>query len=247
MMGTITAGELASELELGSGAAEASGLAERIRARVGDAALAGGSGQFVDELDVAWAISAPEAKAVPMVVADLGADFRLPMQRLGDTGLYVAATSLMHGSAVRWRYEVAGERVGGGQTETYLIHPDGREQADVPKGRLITREPWPSRVFAGTVRDWSVYFPAQSDGPAAVMVFQDGVRHYQDFVPTVFDILRVRHALRPVCPLPAGGDSAGGRPRAPPAGRCRRARDLRDVEWRDLLIHGRLAAPRSVP
>ena len=54
-MGAITAGELRSQLERGVGAAEAEALAGRIRARVGDEALANGSGQFVDELDVTWA------------------------------------------------------------------------------------------------------------------------------------------------------------------------------------------------
>jgi enterochelin esterase family protein len=37
-------------------------------------------------------------------------------------------------------------------------------------------EPWHSKIFDGTVRDWWLYVPAQYDGskPAAVMVFQDG-------------------------------------------------------------------------
>jgi enterochelin esterase family protein len=39
------------------------------------------------------------------------------------------------------------------------------------------------------VRDWSIYLPAQTADPAAVMIFQDGVRFYQEFVPTVFDNL----------------------------------------------------------
>jgi enterochelin esterase-like enzyme len=141
-----------------------------------------------DDTSVAL-IRAPQARAAPAVVADLGADFRLPTRPLGDTDLFAAATSLPAGSAVRWHYEVDGERAGVGQTETYPTHPDCRERPGIPKGRLVAREPWRSQVFAGTVRDWSVYLPAQTDGPAAVMVFQDGVRFYQDFVPTVFDNL----------------------------------------------------------
>lgn len=196
-MGAITAGELASELGRGIDAAEAGMLAERIRARVGMEALAGGSGQVVDELEVAWAIAAPGAQAAPTVVATLGAEFRLPMRALGDSDMYVATARWEHGSAVRWQYEVDGERVGGGQTETYVIHPDARERPEVPKGRLVKREPWRSRVFTGTVRDWSVYFPAQTEGAAAVMVFQDGPRFYDDFVPTVFDNLIAEGAIPP--------------------------------------------------
>ena len=196
-MGAITAGELHTLLERGIGAGEAGALAERIRARVGGDALAGGGGQLVDELDVAWAIAAPGATAPPAVVATLGAEFRLPMRPLGDTGVYVATARWDAGSAVRWHYEVDGAPVGGGQTETYPIHPDERERPGVPKGRLVAREPWRSRVFAGTVRDWSVYLPAQTDGPAAVMVFQDGVRFYQEFAPTVFDNLIADGAMPP--------------------------------------------------
>jgi enterochelin esterase family protein len=91
---------------------------------------------------------------------------------------------------VRWRYELDGQRLGGGQTETYQAHPDGRERPDAPKGTLLPQEPWRSQVFANTVRDWSIYLPpGDAAEPAAVMVFQDGVRHYQSFVPTVFDNL----------------------------------------------------------
>jgi enterochelin esterase-like enzyme len=196
-MSAITAGELRTQLEQGVAASEAGELAAPIRARVGGEALAKNSAQFVDELDTAWVIAAPEAQAPPTVVAELGADFRLPMQPLGDTGLFVATTSLEHGAAVRWYYEVDGARVGGGQTETYRSHPDSHARPDVPKGQLLVMPPWRSQVFAGTVRDWSIYLPAKTDGPAAVMIFQDGVRFYQEFVPTVFDNLIAEGAMPP--------------------------------------------------
>ncbi|HEY8602375.1 MAG TPA: alpha/beta hydrolase-fold protein [Thermomicrobiales bacterium] len=188
-MSAITVEELRTQSAQGPSGADAERLAERIRARVGAEALANGSAQFVDELDVAWVLAAPRVRSVPLVVAAVGADFRLPMQPLGDTGLFAATATWAHGDAARWHYEVDGERLGGGQTETYLIHPDCRERPGVPKGRLLARSPWRSQVFAGTIRDWSVYLPAKTDGPAAVMVFQDGVRFYQEFVPTVFDNL----------------------------------------------------------
>lgn len=196
-MGAITAGELHAQLGKRLTAREAAELGERVRARVGAAALVNGSAQFVDALEVGWAIAIPQAHAAPLVVADLGADFRLPMQPLGDTGLFAAAARWSAGSAVRWHYEVDGERVGGGQTETYPTHPDSRARPAVPHGQLLARPPWRSEVFADTVRDWSVYLPAQADGPAAVMIFQDGVRFYQDFVPTVFDNLIADGAMPP--------------------------------------------------
>ncbi len=188
-MNAITVGELRTQLEQGPDAAGADTVAARIRARVGAEALAKDSAQFVDELEVAWVIAAPGAQTPPTVVAELGADLRLPMQPLGDTGLFVATTRLEHGAAVRWYYQVAGARVGGGQTEAYRAHPDSHERPDVPKGQLVAMPPWRSQIFAGTVRDWSIYLPAKVDGPVASMIFQDGVRFYQDFVPTVFDNL----------------------------------------------------------
>ncbi len=188
-MSAITAGELRTQLEGGLAASGAEALAERIRARVGAEALAAHSAQFVDELEVGWVVAAPGARTPPMVVAELGADFRLPTLPLGDTGLFVATARWAAGSAVRWSYEVDGVRVGGGQTETYPRHPDSRERPEVPQGRLLTRPPWRSRIFAGTVRDWSIYLPTETASPTATMIFQDGVRFYQDFVPTVFDNL----------------------------------------------------------
>jgi enterochelin esterase family protein len=56
---------------------------------------------------------------------------------------------------------------------------------------VLTQPRWHSSVFAGTVGNWSIYVPAQyrPEEPACVMVFQDGVRSYQDHVPTAFDNL----------------------------------------------------------
>jgi enterochelin esterase family protein len=132
------------------------------------------------------------------VVAEVGDDFRQPTRPLGGTGLFAAAARWSNGTAVRWRYELDGQRLGGGQSETYLAHPDSRERAGVPKGTLLPQEPWRSQVFANTVRDWSIYLPpGDASEPAAVMVFQDGVRQYQQFVPTVFDNLIAAGDLPP--------------------------------------------------
>jgi enterochelin esterase-like enzyme len=68
-------------------------------------------------------------------------------------------------------------------------------QPGVPQGKLTKMEPWRSKIFTNTVRNWWVYVPAQykADKPAAVMVFQDG-HDYVNLkgswrVPTVFDNL----------------------------------------------------------
>lgn len=80
----------------------------------------------------------------------------------------------------------------------WQLHPEAVEQAGVPRGMVQKMEPWHSKIYAGTVRDWWVYFPAQVKGgrELALMVFQDGhdyvglKGHWR--VPTVFDNLTAK-------------------------------------------------------
>ena len=72
--------------------------------------------------------------------------------------------------------------------DQYVPGPDSKEQPGVPKG-TITKHMWTnSAVFPGTVREYSVYVPAQykPGKAAAVFVCQDGVMYA---APTVFDNL----------------------------------------------------------
>ncbi len=72
--------------------------------------------------------------------------------------------------------------------------PDSHRQEGVPKGK-VTRHEIRSDVFAGTLRQYSIYVPAQYDPkkPAAVMVFQDGHAYVSEKgqfrTPVVFDNL----------------------------------------------------------
>lgn len=74
-------------------------------------------------------------------------------------------------------------------------HPDAVPQDGVPQGAVELQEPFESKVFADTTRDWAIYVPAQykADEPAALMVFQDGMRMADVKgrwrVPVVFDNL----------------------------------------------------------
>jgi enterochelin esterase-like enzyme len=60
--------------------------------------------------------------------------------------------------------------------EPYTLGPDSQVQAGVPKGRVEGPYLFRSQVFAGTIRHYWIYVPAQytPGTPAAVMVFQDG-------------------------------------------------------------------------
>ena len=63
--------------------------------------------------------------------------------------------------------------------DEFVESPDHLEQPNVPRGVLTKMEPWKSKIFEGTTRDWWVYVPAQyrKEKPAAVMVFQIGRAH----------------------------------------------------------------------
>ena len=175
--------------------AEAERLANRIRATFDADAITRGAAPKVDELAVAWALElteAPAAQTRVRVVSD-GGGFTLGLTRVGSTHVYAATTTLSHGTAFTWHYEIGNRRLGGGQLEVYTTPPEARERPGVPKGALKQMPPWQSKVFAGTTRDWWVYVPAQyrPESPAAVMVFQDGSGP-KDYIPVMFDNLIAR-------------------------------------------------------
>jgi enterochelin esterase family protein len=60
----------------------------------------------------------------------------------------------------------------------YTLGPDSLPQAGVPRGRLEGPLEFHSKIFAGTVRRYWVFVPAQyaPQKPANVLVFQDGQR-----------------------------------------------------------------------
>lgn len=82
-------------------------------------------------------------------------------------------------------------------------HPDAVAKANIPKGTIHEMPAWESsRIFPGTTREWSVYVPAQykASEPAALMVFQDGLRMQSESrwrVPIVFDNLIARGDMPP--------------------------------------------------
>ncbi len=73
-------------------------------------------------------------------------------------------------------------------TDDYQPGPDSKPQPGVPKGEVLKFSFEGSKIFPGTIRDYSVYVPAQytPDKPACLYVNQDGIQ-YQ--APTVFDNL----------------------------------------------------------
>ena len=107
--------------------------------------------------------------------------------------------------------------------DDYTLTPDHEEKADVPHGVVTKLEPWQSKIFPNTTRDWWIYVPAQynSATPTAVMVFQDGHDYIGPKgnwrVPIVFDNLIARGDLPPVIAifLNPGHDPSKGEPKSP--------------------------------
>jgi enterochelin esterase-like enzyme len=79
--------------------------------------------------------------------------------------------------------------------DDYVLGPDSQRKDGVPQGKVEGPLVWKSTLYPETVREYSVYVPAQYDGtkPACVMVFQDGHQYLRADgeyrVPVVFDNL----------------------------------------------------------
>lgn len=107
--------------------------------------------------------------------------------------------------------------------DEFKATPDHEPRPGVAQGTVTKMPPWESQIFAGTVRDWFVYVPAQyrPAQPAALMVFQDGhdyvnpKGHWR--VPIVFDNLIARGEMPPTIGvfLNPGHDKAKPKPESP--------------------------------
>ena len=76
--------------------------------------------------------------------------------------------------------------------ESYPDHPNSVRQDGVPEGSIEGPFEWRSEIFPGTVRNYSIYVPAQYDPaePACVFVVQDGLNRANGWkLPVVMDNL----------------------------------------------------------
>jgi enterochelin esterase family protein len=148
---------------------------------------------------VCWAksISPEQAKKgiVPKLLLNKGQQ-RADMKPIGpDANVFLLFADVTNFTETDFLFDVSGLRVGAGRLriEFYNPSPDSLPHEGVPRG-TVTKYQWKSKIFAGTVRDYQVYVPAQYDPkgpPACVMVFQDGSNYLRDpfRTATVFDNL----------------------------------------------------------
>lgn len=132
-----------------------------------------------------------------------GYQYKLVMTEGGHSGKYGGE---LLPEALQWLWDDKAESTNIPIVNTkpaWEPHPDAVARDNVPQGTVEKMEPWESTIFPGTIRDWSIYVPAQykADQPAALMVFQDGegMRNLTGRwrVPIVFDNLIARGDMPP--------------------------------------------------
>ncbi len=88
------------------------------------------------------------------------------------------------------------------QAEKYELSEDSKIHTGVPQGEIKGPFRWDqSTIFPGTVRDYSIYIPAQYDAnkPCCLLVVQDGLRKAQQWkFPTVLDNLIHKKQVPPM-------------------------------------------------
>ena len=137
----------------------------------------GKAGAKVEKTTAAWAV----ISATPVQVIEGKGKVLGEMKKINDEGLQVLALDLPNFREFDYRLESNGMALLAGtiRIEHYEMPAEAKAQAGVPEGRLEKFEWKDSKVFPNTVRDVTVYIPAQYEAtkPASLMVWQDGSRH----------------------------------------------------------------------
>jgi enterochelin esterase-like enzyme len=123
--------------------------------------------------DFIWAL---ESEAQPRLYVD-DRPMAGKMRRIKSTSTWFFVGTLKTGTAHEFHYLVDG-RVVGGANDIPAYTPDSYQKPDVPQGKMTDKQVHVSKIFDGMETDYWVYVPAQYDPsiPAALMVWQDGVR-----------------------------------------------------------------------
>ncbi len=154
--------------------------AEKIRASWGSEALRSGKQRWIEKRTVLWAVESESDVEGAVIVVKSDGDEIGAMTDLGG-GLYALAKTFQNGQQFDYELRESKGKIGEGsvKVEYYDYSPDSLVKEGVPKGKVTTHEWNDSKIYPGTSRELQVYIPAQYDGskPAALMVFQDGLRH----------------------------------------------------------------------
>lgn len=150
--------------------------AKVIRKSWGEKSFASNQSKVIEKTTVLWVGKADS----PIDVVRLDSGEKIgTMTDLG--GFQALAKTLPNCQWFDYELRADGKKLGGGNLKIeYYDYPEASYSQDgVPKGKVTEHQWTDSKVFPGTSRDYVVYVPAQYDGskPAALMIFQDGLRH----------------------------------------------------------------------
>lgn len=151
--------------------------AKEIRRSWGKEALAAGKQRWIEETTLLIAVTA----SAPVTAVKSDGKPLGELTCLDESGLYAFAQDI--GNIQDFSYELTseGKPIGAGavKIEYYPYATDSLKQEGIPEGVLHSHTWTESTIFPETTREFLVYIPAQYDGskPAALMVFQDGLRH----------------------------------------------------------------------
>lgn len=152
--------------------------AKKVRNSYGLKGLAEGKSRWIEETTLLIAVTSEEpVTAIRSDGSELGA-----LTKLDEDGLYVFCADIGNHHDFSYRLETASGRIIGGNTvkiEYYPYPEESKRNPKVPEGKLHEHRWTESKIYPDTERDFLVYIPDQYDGskPAALMVFQDGLRH----------------------------------------------------------------------
>lgn len=152
--------------------------AEKIRSSYGPKGLAEGKNRWIEETTLLIAVTADEPiTAIKSDGSELG-----KLTRLDEEGLYVFCEDIGNFHDFTYELKTASGKVIGSNTvkiEYYPYPEDSIRNPHHPQGTLHEHRWTDSKIYPNTERDFLVYIPEQYNGsePAALMIFQDGLRH----------------------------------------------------------------------
>ncbi len=151
--------------------------AKKVRASWGEKGLSTGRQKWIEETTLIVGVLSEK----PVAAFRKNGEKLGDLTKLDDKGLHVLSKDVGNFQDFEYELKSAGKVIGGGtvKIEYYPPAPETQKKQGVPEGKLH-RHSWnESKIFPDTRREFEVYIPAQYDGsePAALLIFQDGLRH----------------------------------------------------------------------
>lgn len=151
--------------------------AKLIRSSFGPATLTKGK-HWVEETSILWMVESGE----PVSIFDKNGDLITRLTPLDDKGLQAAVKDVGNQSITDYVAKSDGGKTfnqGSLKIEFYPAPPESSYRDGVPRGEITRHSFNQSKIYPETNRELEVYIPAQykKGTLAALIVFQDGLRH----------------------------------------------------------------------